>query len=349
MRTARWILLLVVFSVVPSLSILGQAETLEVPPTPVHISKENYPLGSKSPLAFSPDGTRIVFPLQVTDEANTGKTGIADAATGTLLYYVKGDLVSLVSPNNRIVTFDATTGQFLYWNIASSQAGQQLDSFSVTTQFNDGLEWLYVSTDFHTFVTADGNVNHIIWDLTTGKEITSSSGRILSTGHDGRPSYSPDASLLANRNPDGTLSVVDTATWNKLYQLSVSGGIQIYKFSADGKSIVTGNTDQTVTLWDSTTGRTIAAFTPGVTPDLLAVTDDRTRIAVASADGEAVLWNTLFQQPVLNLSVGAVVEIDLNKDATRLATWPNQGDLQIWDLTAAQEALSMTSEPVPGQ
>src|SRR5690606_25698383 len=123
---------------------------------------------------YSPDGTRIVHPFELPDGANAGLTGVSDAATGDLLYTLTGDLLTMVSTDNRVITVDGTPGaeQLLYWDISSAQAGAQLDSFPIEQKL-ETWTWADASPDFRYFLITDISDTTRLWDISSGQQITS--------------------------------------------------------------------------------------------------------------------------------------------------------------------------------
>src|SRR5512142_954889 len=72
---------------------------------------------------------------------------------------------------------------------------------------------------------------------------------------------------------------------------------------------------------------------------LLAVkySPDGQRIATASMDGKAKVWDTTTGEVLLTLSgqTGSIVDVDFSPDGTRVATASGDGTVKVWDIATA--------------
>src|SRR5262249_27781430 len=160
------------------------------------------------------------YPLKVSNDIGvTGVTGVSDAQTGKLLYTIQGDNISTFLPEEQITTFGGTANAptIVRWDITSSESARQL--FSIPVKYPAFVDWGDIGDDLCKAVTVEENGNFHVWDVATGQEITSPAIQKIPKGH-GNPIFSPNARMLANRNVDGTLSVLDTTTWNEILRLS---------------------------------------------------------------------------------------------------------------------------------
>jgi WD40 repeat protein len=92
--------------------------------------------------------------------------------------------------------------------------------------------------------------------------------------------------------PDrSTVAVWDLPSKSATAALQVGGWISAQVISADGRRVLTGNTDGEVTLWD-TTGVLLQRYAWGVkAPVAAAFTRDGMRAAVAGTDGQILVWD----------------------------------------------------------
>ena len=199
--------------------------------TPVQIPSEM--LGPEDALYFgySPDGKRIMYPKQFSIFSDgVGITGIADAITGKPLYEVSGDTMSVrISPNNTIVTMvQAENGSVLQlWDVSSDVAGKLLSTTAVPIQLEQTIGWMPGRTSADTLYPWQ-MISNRIWNLETGQEIITPASQQIPEGN-GKPAFSPDGNYLANRNPDATVSILDSTSWEEVVHISPVGtGSQVH-------------------------------------------------------------------------------------------------------------------------
>ncbi|HEY7313767.1 MAG TPA: sigma-70 family RNA polymerase sigma factor, partial [Gemmataceae bacterium] len=196
---------------------------------------------SSDVLALAPDGKRLLASFTSSD------TGLYcwDIATGKKLWQYKefGAPTSvlfrrdgkILSPALGPKTLDLATGKM------EKIAGQP------------SIEWdrhLTLTPDGRTLLISTAN-GVIVWDLVHGKELRT----LLGAGEE--VVVTPDGKAAITNN--GVLQRWDLATgqavWSNTAERGHIGEVTIVKFSADGKRLVSGSTDGTVRLWDTTTGR----------------------------------------------------------------------------------------------
>ena len=307
---------------------------------------------------FTGDGALIAYHLKTGDVFGAPSvTGIADSVTGQLLYQLPGGIVDLVPGENQIITSVPVDGnvELEVWDISSRDRGTLLSKVAepyavwhdadgnFVLQANESgispnLQFYFAS------MAADGH--NRIWDLTTGHEIVTAATQKIPDGN-GFPRFSPDGTRLANRNPDGTLSLLDTTTWEEIAHLSppntTLSGSWRFSFSGNSKRIAAPNTNDTVTVWDTTTGAELYTFYPGFAPRLVALDNDGTRVAAGTNMGQVIIWNTTTKTEEFAIGVSHDASaIAFSPDGTRLTVSHGYGN-EIWDLVPGQEALTLVN------
>ena len=114
-----------------------------------------------------------------------------------------------------------------------------------------------------------------------------------------------------------------------------SRGIFGIELSRDGKTLVTGNFNGSVRLWDIDSGRllqTLDGHTDVVYKGVMS--PDEKILASCSRDGRIKLWDlaTGRELKTLTAHTGPVKAVAFSPDGKRLASASNDGTLRVWDL-----------------
>ena len=309
-----------------------------------------YPPGWTMPFTFSPDNKRIIYPLVIHPSSGMDEqTAIADAVSGKVLYTIEGEPIVDASTNDHFITISGTPKgtDLIDWDISSSQQGTQLHRFSLSSLAPD-WEWIDVTPDLHYLVTYSPSRSTQVTDLTTSEEIPVA----LLDQHDtnGYPSFSPDGKYLINQNRDGSLAVIDTATWQIQTTLKPAGTKvavynQPFRFSFDGTHMVTANQNNTASVWELATG-TEQVFDSGFAPKIVALNTDGTRLLAGTLAGEATLWDTSTEASLMHMSLGNMDRANFNPDGSQLAANHNSGTMKIWSLIAGREYKTMITSGI---
>ncbi|ESS72701.1 hypothetical protein MGMO_50c00170 [Methyloglobulus morosus KoM1] len=107
-------------------------------------------------------------------------------------------------------------------------------------------------------------------------------------------------------------------------------------YSPDGTRIVTGNMDNTLRLWDSKTGRSLAPPFYGHSSSALSVafSPDGTRIVSGSRDNTLRIWDSKTGQPIgqpLRGHNDSVTSVAFSPDGTRIVSGSRDDTLMLWN------------------
>jgi WD40 repeat protein len=123
-----------------------------------------------------------------------------------------------------------------------------------------------------------------------------------------------------------------------------TGWVSRVAFSPDGLQIVSGSEDQTLKVWDATTGQeilTLKGHTDGV--EGVAFSPDGKRIVSGSSDHTLKVWDATAGQEIRTLKghTGWVGEVAFSPDGKQIVSGSGDQTLKVWDATAGQEIRTL--------
>ncbi|MCM2371887.1 WD40 domain-containing protein [Aporhodopirellula aestuarii] len=238
-------------------------------------------------------------------------------------------------------------GMVRIWN---PETGAQIHEFTGHSSDVNCIAW---SPDGRQLASGGRDHSVRIWDLSVldepnrGKSSTATAVPVQ--GHEDRVwcvAWSPDSQRLASASDDGSVGVWNAKTGQRelnLRQERDTRGLWAWKgsteiplvglghdsfvnavaWSPDGERIISGGEDQTVRVWDSTSGRELETLRPhrgGV--ETLAFNHDGTRLASGGKEGSIAVFDMQRDSAafILSESVGEVTRVCWSPDGSQLLT-----------------------------
>ena len=236
-------------------------------------------VGMVGPLAFSPDGRRVLTGSSGGDkvarlwEAGTGKEVCRFSGHTNNIFFV------VFSPDGRRVLTGSKDKTMRLWN---AETGRELRRFDGHAKPPDSVAF---SPDSSRVFTSSQRTGHL-WDVETGTELRRFTGHAHTVDS---VAFSPDGWRVLTGSWDNTARLWDTRTGKELRRFTGhTRGISSVAFSPDGKWVLTGSMDGTARLWDAGTSKEVCRliFSPG---GMLAATPDNYYLASKGAL-QAVAW-----------------------------------------------------------
>ncbi len=222
-----------------------------------------------------------------------------------------------------------------------------------------------------------------LWDISTGKKLSTLRNPtnkrvhfrmgVTPDNHSTSLALSPDGTILASGNLDGTVQIWDAITGEELILLykkmdkvkmlfhSPDGQLHTHEpwekdnisrpttleFSPDGKLLVIGNMNSSIQVWNVTTSELVTSFT-GHTSNVnrLAFSPDGNTLASGSTDGTVRFWNIKTKEPYQNGIAGHawVSKASFIKNNSKLASVSSEGIVTVWDLKTSQKTTNKTKK-----
>ena len=250
------------------------------------------------------------------------------------------------------------------------------ESFSV----HDYLRWVFKATAALTPSMASIR----LWDVVTAQNARTLTDRKSMNGALAL-SFSPDGSLLASGGADNTIRLwnpttgenVRTLTWRA--RLARSGGsllinatVRAVAFSPDGRLLASGGSDNTIRLWNPTTGENLRILighngTYGV--QAVAFSPDGRLLASGGSDNTIRLWNPTTGENIRTITTrtapgrlsraartgaglllgadvwprSAVLALAFSPDGGLLASGGSDNTIRLWNPTTGENIRTITT------
>jgi len=308
--------------------------------------------GTVHAVAFSPDG----HTLATSDDSRTVQLWNLTnphhpTFVATLTGYTSGINAVAFSPDGHTLASASDDGTVRLWNISDPHHPTALPTL---TGHTDSVEAVAFSPDGHTLATASYDKTVRLWDISDPHHPTALPTLTGHTGPIKAVTFSPEGHTLASASRDGTVRLWDTgdphqpvAILTDLTGPRYTGPVDFnpfyaVTFSPDGHTVVAGNAEGTVRVWDTSDPHhpIPAAVLTGHTDSVEAVafSADGHTLATASYDKTVRLWDiadphhpTLLA--VLTGHTGPVEAVAFSPDGHTLATASYDKTVRLWDIS----------------
>jgi WD40 repeat protein len=251
-------------------------------------------------ISFSPDGKMLasasVDKTVKLWDTSTGKeiktlTGHTNAVWG-ISFSPDGKMLASASVDKTVKLWDTSTGK----------------EIKTLTGHTGGVTGVSFSPDGKMLASASADKTVKLWDTSTGKEIKTLTGY---TNSFNCISFSPNGKMLASASADKTVKLWDTSTGKEIKTKQIktkqiktkqiktlighTSEVWGISFSPDGKMLASASVDNTVKLWDTSTGKEIKTLI-GHTNEVwgISFSPDGKMLASASKDKTVKLWRLDF-------------------------------------------------------
>lgn len=257
---------------------------------------------------------------------------------------IQTSLVSRLSKHNNSGKNEALLGQPLKItlgkvSLANTLQGQENSVLSVA-----------ITPDGKTIASSGDNGTIQLWNLATGKSISSLNGHSQQVNV---VVISPDGKLLVSASDDKTIKIWNLATRKQIRTLTGhSDSVHALAISADSETLVSASDDNTIKIWDLATGeliRTLVGHTFWVRS--VAISPDGVILASGSFDKTIKIWNLTKGYSIRTLEGNSqtVTAVAISPDGRTLASTSrdvsdgrSRGTIKLWDLHTGREIRTLT-------
>ena len=231
--------------------------------------------------ALSPDGKRMASGAWQGATENVGR--VWDVNTGKELFQLVGHTACLggVAWHGKDIFTGGNDGRLMRWD---GGTGKHLKEYS-----GDGSAIQSVTVNGRRAVTCGFEREARVWDLETGQQVGSNA--------DGPGVYKKVAMIgsgnrFAAASTDGSLRVIDVATFKLVRKMNTSHTGGALAMAADDDRVASGGADGVVRLHDAVTGKLVREFKGHVGEvHAVAFSPDGKRLISGGADKVAVIWD----------------------------------------------------------
>jgi serine/threonine protein kinase len=249
---------------------------------------------------------------------------------------IQTSLVSRLSQHNNSGKDDVLLGQLSKITLGKVALANTLQGHE-----NSVLS-VAISPDGKTIASSGSNSTIKLWNLATGKEISSLNAysRQVNT-----VVISPNGKTLVSASDDSTIKVWNLATGKQIRTLTGhSDSVHALAISADSETLISGSDDNTIKIWDLATGEQIRTLVGHIFwVRSVAISPDSVILASGSFDKTIKIWNLTKGYSIRTLegNYQTVTSVAISPNGRILASGSRDRTIKLWNLVTGKEIRTL--------
>ncbi|MBC7812370.1 MAG: WD40 repeat domain-containing protein, partial [Burkholderiales bacterium] len=273
------------------------------------------------------------------NESQNARRSAAEAqnvalSAGSQAALANGNTDQAIALALQAVTLDPTSATS---QAALSEAAYAPGTIRTFVGHTDSVDWVAISPDGRTAISAASDNTNILWDLQTGQIIRQFEGH---TARNDTVAFMPDGLSAISGSYDTTMIQWDVQTGDIIRRFEGQPDqIWAVAISPDGSYLASGGSGNNMLVWDIQTGEIIRSFEgheSGV--EHIEFSADGSKLLSASYDWTIMLWDVETAQVLQRFEghAGPVFSAVFSPDNHTIASGGDDGKMFLWDIQTGQ-------------